>query len=122
MEKKPKTQKTEAAVAGKTAPTEPPEKVSKKDQKLLMSVVPARGFFLGRLIGLREREKLGSTEDNNFLSREYPVGSWVFASLEEIAPLLSTFVFLVPNARIQGHFPTDVSEQIKKHGIGFQGA
>ncbi|MCW2928108.1 MAG: hypothetical protein JWM86_2076 [Thermoleophilia bacterium] len=88
-------------------------------------VEPAPGYALARLVMAEEREtQLGlpaGTEalldaamlrvlalhvgDDQF-AREVPVGSVVFASLEGLAPLLGTRVFLLPLERVQGAMPT----------------
>jgi hypothetical protein len=130
--KKP-TGKSEPAV-----PTEPPEHVNEADQALLMNTVqPASGFLLARLVSPQDRARIGFSKsskayqaaallqvlrvhnsDDHTSARARP-GDLVFASLEEIAPLLGTMLFLVPLTHLQGHISTgDDTEVSKPFGFG----
>lgn len=114
-----------AQPTGRGAPTEPALKVDPATQAAMERVEPAPGYALVRLVLAKQRETelslpAGSTAllesamlrllalhrtDDSF-AREYPEGGVVFASLEGLAPLLGTYVYLLPLDRIQGAWPT----------------
>jgi hypothetical protein len=111
---------------GANVPTEPPSQVDPELQQAMEQVRPAAGFVLVTLLLAADRhETLGLPAESTALleaaflrvlamhpsdddlARDYPVGSVVVASLEGIAPLLSTRAFLLPADRIMGAFPVD---------------
>ena len=110
---------------GRTAPTQAPEHVDPAVQAALEGVEPAPGYGLARLVLAAERhEQLGFPEQtealldsamlrltrlhssDDLVAGDYPVGAVVFASLEGLAPLLGTYLFLLPLERIQGVLPS----------------
>lgn len=120
---------------GATAPADPPKAVNEDDQRRLLETIPANGFLLGRVILADERASLGFSpgspafqssalvevvsyaSGDDEMRRAIPVGSHAFASLEEIAPLLGTHLFLIPFARVQGHLPA--KDAAPAQGVGF---
>lgn len=113
-----------APPTGTAAPTEPSEDVDPEVQALMQRVRPAPGYALAQLVQAAEREQalglpagtsaaldsamlrlLAMHPHDDLLAREHPVGTIVFASLEGIAPLLGTYVYLVPLERVQGTLP-----------------
>jgi hypothetical protein len=93
-------------------------------QEAMQRVEPAPGYALAQLVQATEREELlglpagtKAALDSAMLrllamhphddvpAREHPVGTIAFASLEGIAPLLGTHVYLLPLERIQGTLP-----------------
>ncbi len=133
----PKKLKHKDDVKGQTAPTKPPEKINKQDSKIIATVVPSDGFALVRLVNPKAREKIGFSKDstafqaaalveviryhqsNDKMAEDFPVGTYVFASLEELAPLLNTLYFLMPFTRFMGHVPTGVLAPTKNR-MGFK--
>ncbi|MCW2924304.1 MAG: hypothetical protein JWM98_1708 [Thermoleophilia bacterium] len=110
--------------SGRAAPTEPAPKVDPALQDAMERVEPAPGFAVARLMLAPERESelglpAGSVglldaamlrivtlhHSDDSIAREYPLGTVVFASLDGLAPLLSTRAYLLPLDRIQGAFP-----------------
>lgn len=123
-----------AKAKSKGAPTEPPTKVNEKDQQLLATtVVPASGYVLAHLVTPKDRERIGFSkhaiafQSSALLqimrtnkaddSSGYDAGDLVFASLDEVAPLLNTLLYLVPLVRIHGHIPTAHSEVERPFGF-----
>lgn len=128
---------------GRTAPTEPPTKVDPAVQAALAGVEPTSGYALVRLVLAEERatdlgfppdtealldaamlriERMHSSDD--LIAREHPEGAIIFASLDGLAPLLGTYLFLLPLERIQGALPAGASDQSvrsRKEGDGARG-
>jgi hypothetical protein len=122
----------------KAAPDQPVEVVNEHDQQLLMQAVePASGYALVRLVSPEDRERIGFSKDSKAFQssalvqalRLHPsdegspagmaAGDLLFVSLEEIAPLLGTRLFLVPFTRMQGRIPTAQDEAPVKRAFGF---
>lgn len=112
--------------SGRQAPTQPPKSVDPAVQARLVDVRPASGYALARLILAEERttdlgfptgteamldsamlrlERMASSDD--MFARDHPPGSIIFASLDGLAPLLGTYLFLLPLERVQGSLPVD---------------
>lgn len=129
--KPPSTAKSKVKASVKkavsSAPTEPPENANEADQKLLLDAVePGPGYILAQLVGPADRRGMGFSADAKAFQTSalmqvmraaqgddhstYRAGELVFASLDEIAPLLNTPLFLVPLTRIQGRIRTSGSE------------
>lgn len=118
------TTRVAAQPTGRAAPTTPPTVVDPAVQAAMELVEPAPGFALARLVLAAERQaEMGLPPETNALldsamlrlirlhssddlfARDYPAGSVVFASLEGLAPLLASHVFLLPLERVQGVLP-----------------
>jgi hypothetical protein len=127
-----------AEPTGKDAPSEPPSEVDPATQAAMERVQPAPGFALVKLLSPSDRESelklpaktvahleaamvqvLDLHASDDVVARDYPPGSIVFLSLEGLAPLLGTFVFLAPVDRIQGAFPIEV---LAAAPLGFEDA
>ena len=129
-----------AAPTGKDAPSEPPTVIDPVVQAAMEEVQPAPGFLLTRLVTGAERQARGLPEgtvanlqsamvevlrlnsQDDLFARDVPPGTTVVVSLEGLAPLLDTLVFLVPLERVQGHVPPLVAplEEPETSGIGFR--